>query len=72
MQTFIYLFHKLKKMYVGISTGKNPNYGVIGKLKYICNDRVKYCKKNDILRNIRYAGSGRLIIRDIETNKEIR
>ena len=52
-------------MYVGISTGKNPNYGKKGQKKYIANNLFEYCKKKDILRNIRYAGSGRLVIKEI-------
>jgi len=59
-------------MYVGISTGKNLNYGEKGEKKYICNYLVGYCRKEKILTNIRNAGSGRLVIRDAESGEEIR
>jgi len=59
-------------MYVGISTGKNPNYGEKGEKTYICNNLVGYCRKENILTNIRKAGSGRLVIRDAESGEEIR
>ena len=59
-------------MFKGIATGKNKNYGEKGEKVYISNDSLRYCKKNDILRDIKYAGSGRLVIRDAETGEEIR
>lgn len=59
-------------MYQGISTGKNLRYGKKGELKTIANTFLKYCKKENILIKIKYIGSGRLVIRDCKTNKEIR
>lgn len=59
-------------MYVGISTGKNLNYGKKGEKKYIANSLLVYCKKQKILENIKYIGSGRLVITDFETGKEIK
>jgi hypothetical protein len=60
------------KMYEGISTGKNLNYGKKGEKKYIANSLLVYCKKQKILENIKYAGSGRLVIRDLETGVELK
>ena len=54
-------------MYVGISTGKNKYYGQKGQKKYIPNSRLNYVVREGILTNVRYAGSGRLVISEVET-----
>ena len=58
-------------MYEGISTGKNLNYGKKGEKKLIRDELHDYCKNEKILSNLKYAGSGRLVIRDAETGEEI-
>ena len=59
-------------MWVGIATGKNEHYGKKGQKIYIADDKIKYVRKNNIAINLRRAGTGRFIIRDFDTGKEIR
>ena len=59
-------------MYKGIATGKNLCYGKKGEVVFVPNIHMRYAEKNDIVRNLKYDGSGRLVIRDCATGKEIR
>lgn len=59
-------------MYEGISTGKNPNYGKKGELHQIADNRLGCVIKRDWMRNLKYIGSARLVIRDTKTGREIR
>jgi len=55
-------------MWVGISTGKNKNYGKAGEKKYIANYLKNYVEREGVMINLRYAGSGRLVIKEVESD----
>ena len=60
-------------MYSVTTTGKNLNYGADGEKRLIADHRLKYCLKYEwIYPKYKYAGSDRLVVRDLKTGKEIR
>jgi RecB family exonuclease len=59
-------------MYSAIATGRNLNYGEQGERILIGDTFVKYALKSGWIEDVKKDGSGRLVIRDIKTGKELR
>ena len=55
-----------------ISTGVNESYGKKGEKKIISNEHYHGAKNKGWFHSGKYAGSGRMVIRDIKTEREIR
>jgi hypothetical protein len=56
-------------MWSVICTGTNLNYGKAGERRLISNDHVKGAVREGYVINPRYAGSGRLVIKEYEAKK---